>query len=170
MKKWNQCLFAVALLGTGFSLFWVLNPRARFRAAALAVVDVDACGAQCSRVRREVRYSASRILKIIFFALLHVSVLVIALLGLLQILTFWPEQTFGLIGLAALGSVAAFFTACRSAMQRVPYVSPWWKRAGRCVYRASQVEALFLMLAGVSVGLGTYLVAYLVSLLSSKGG
>ena len=170
MKNWKRVLYAASILGTGFALCWVLKPQARLRAAALVVVDADARGVRCSRVGREIEYSGARILAIVVFFMLHISVLVGALLGLMGVLTFLPEQMFGLLGLGALGSVAAFSTACRGAMKRVPYVRPWWKRAWRCVYRASQVEALFLMLAGVSVGAGSYLVAYLVSLLSSSNG
>ena len=173
MKKWQQSLCTVAILGTGVALFWVIGRPARFRAVALAVVDVDARNVQRIPVRREFTYSGKRVTMIIVFFLVHIVLLVGALLGLMGILTFpsepFPsEQLSGLIGLGALGSVAAFFTACRSAMERVRYVRPWWRRAWRCVYRASQVEALFLMLAGVSVGVGSYLVAYLATLLSSS--
>ena len=161
MNNWRRCLLAAAILGTSFSLLWVFNPRGRFRAAALAVVDADGRGAGRRPTTREINYSPTRILTIIVLAVLHVALMLIGFLAVLDIWVLLHKHIAGLLGLMAFGSTAAFFTACRSAMDRVPYESPWWKRGLKCVYRASQLEALFRMLVGVSVGGGSYLVAVL---------
>ena len=97
-----------------------------------------------------------RIMTIKVVALLHVALMLIAFLVILDVYSFLSVRIAGLLGVIALGSAAAFFTACQSAMSKVCYKA-FWKRGPECVYRASQLEALFRMLVGVSVGLGSYL-------------
>ena len=97
-----------------------------------------------------------RIMTITVAALLHVGLILIAFLVILDVWSFLHLRIAGLLGLVALGGAAAFFTACQSAMSRVCY-KKIWQRGPECVYRASQLEALFRMLVGFSVGLGSYL-------------
>ena len=129
--------------------------------AHIAEAEADACGAGRRPVTREINYRPIRILMIIVFAVLHIVLVLIGVLAVLDIWVLLPKQFAGLLGLMALGGIAAFFTACRSAMDRVCYESPLWKRGLKCVYRASQLEALFHMPVGFSVGGGSYLVAML---------
>ena len=97
-----------------------------------------------------------RVITIAAAALLHIGLMLIAFGVIFDVWSFLHVRIAGLLGLVALGSAAAFFTACQSAMPRVSY-KKIWRRGPECVYRASQLEALFRMLVGVSVGLGSYL-------------
>ena len=113
------------------------------------------------RYKYKRRYKWSRIWTITAVAVVHVVLVLIAILAILDIWTLCDVRISGILGLIAFGSAAAFFTACQNTMNRVPYGKHWWKRGLECVYRASQLEALFRMLVGVSVGSGSYLLILL---------
>ena len=113
----------------------------------------------------------SRIATILILAAVHVALVLTAFLVLFDKWQWPSAKIAGLLGLAALGSSAAFFTACQSVMNksatkgtRTAYQGRWaWRRLFWCIYEASHLEALFRMLVGVSVGGGSYLLVLLAS-------
>ena len=118
----------------------------------------------CQRQRGGENIRKGRVAMICFAGLGHLILVIAGSWAILDTTTFplegfW-ETSVSLLGLLALGSAAAFFTACLNAMERVPYSKyrPWWRRILKCVDVASQVETLFRISIGISVGLGAYLV------------
>ena len=94
---------------------------------------------------------------IIASAIVHVFLIAAAF----PLMCWYPNSLFaqiiGPLGLIASASAAAFFTACVNAMQRVCWQPNILERTKKCVLQASQLETLFRMLIGVSVGGGSFL-------------
>ena len=115
------------------------------------------------------RLEWSRIATILILATVHVALVLTAFLVLFDKCQWPSARIAGLLGLAALGSSAAFFTACQSVMNKgatkgTRYQGRWaLTRLLWCIYEASHLEALFRMLVGVSVGGGSYLLVLLAS-------
>ena len=111
----------------------------------------------------------SRIATILILAAVHVALVLIAFLVLFDKCQWLSARIAGLLGLAALGSSAGFFTACQSVMnrgdaKRTGYQGRWsLTRLFWCIYEASHLEVLFRMIVGVSVGGGSYLLVLLAS-------
>ena len=114
------------------------------------------CGRQPDPERINVRMN--RVVMIGGVAIFHLCLVVSATFALFDGPMLISDRLAFALGLLALGSAAAFFTACINAMDRVPHhmYRPWTRRTVMCVYAASQVEALFRMLVGVSVAGGAY--------------
>ena len=148
MQNRRHRLLTLVIMGIAFSLLWTVSPGGK----------TPSSGAD-DRHSRD--YRPARILMIIGFFVVHVALVLIAFIAILSGCKPLFQQISGLLGVIAFGSGAAFFTACLNAMERVPYERPVWKRGVKCVYAASQLEAVFRMLVGVSVGGGSYLLVFL---------
>lgn len=92
-------------------------------------------------------------------ALLNLGFLSLAVLALLDVPILLHGTFAFALGLLALGSIGAFFTAFLSTMKWVPYCEQRsaWERFKMCVERTSRLEIIVRTLIGLTLGGGAFL-------------